>query len=160
MDPNQIDEIHLTGTTSTEEESKSTAAAASSFNVEEEKKDKKSHLKAPFKSPMSRETVQAYSRWLHRNTPENHYFRVKIPWRTIVVAFIFLIVGTILLYFGIQELMTEGSSEAWEKIVLGLVLFIPGSFHSFLAVQALRGAPGYDYEHLTTFESEKYFEED
>ena len=40
--------------------------------------------------------------------------------------------------------------------ILTVTLF----FHSFLAVQALRGAPGYDYEHLTTFESEKYFEED
>ena len=83
---------------------------------------------------MNRETVQAYSRWLHRNTPENRYFRVKIPWRTICVAFLFLIVGTILLYVGINELMSGDGSEAWEKVVLGGLLFIPGSFHSFLAV--------------------------
>ena len=110
---------------------------------------------------MTRETVQAYSRWLHRNTPENRYFKVKIPWKTIIIAFIFFIVGTVMLYLGIEEFRASGNcTEAWEKLLLGLILFIPGSFHSFIAVQALRGVEGYDYEHLTVFENEKYFEDD
>ena len=110
---------------------------------------------------MNRETVQAYSRWLHHNAPPNRYFKVKIPYKTIAIAFVFLVVGTIMLWFGINELLETGNTtEAWEKIVLGAILFIPGSFHSFLAVQALRGVPGYDYEHLTVFENDKFFEED
>ena len=56
--------------------------------------------------------------------------------------------------------MEKGGQEAWEKILLGSILWIPGSFHSFLAVQALRGAPGYNYEHLTVFENDQFFEED
>ena len=66
-----------------------------------------------------------------------------------------------MLYLGISEMIETGSAtEAWEKILLGLIMFIPGSFHTFLAFQALRGAQGYDYEHLTVFENDKFFEED
>ena len=58
-----------------------------------------------------------------------------MPWKTIFIAFVFLIVGTIMLYLGFDELLNGESGQiAWEKIVLGLILFIPGSFHSFLAV--------------------------
>ena len=120
----------------------------------------KEEKKAPFKKPLSRETVQAYSRWLHRNTPSNHYFRVKIPYKTILIAFIFLCVGSVLLWLGINELLETGATEAWEKIILGSILFIPGSFHSFLAFMAIKGVDGYDYEHLTVFENDKFFEED
>ena len=88
----------------------------------------------PFKKPLNRETIQAYSRWLHRNEPPNHYFRVKVPYKTILIAFVFFIVGTILLYLGITEALEDGESQAYEKIMLGAILFIPGSFHSFLAV--------------------------
>ena len=66
--------------------------------------------------------------------PANHYFKIKVPWKTILIAFVFLIVGTGLLYIGFDEMMANGNtSEAWEKIILGAILFIPGSFHSFLA---------------------------
>ena len=86
---------------------------------------------------------------------------MKIPYKTILVAAIFFIVGTILLYFGVLEALADGvTQEAIEKLVLGGILFIPGSFHSFLAFQALRGVEGWDYEHLTVFENEKYFEDD
>ena len=151
------DEIHLeTMESKGDEETKGEAS------VEPTKSTKgKRVTKFPEQRPLNRETVQAYSRWLHRNTPLNRYFRVKVPWKTIAIAFLFLCVGTVLLYIGINELLTTGTeTEAWEKVVLGAMLFIPGSFHSFLAVQALRGVPGYDYEHLTVFENEKFFEED
>ena len=110
---------------------------------------------------MNRETVQQYSRWLHRNTPLNRYFKVKIPYKTILIAFIFLCVGTFLLGYGIKEITEMGyyNTEPWEKIVLGAILFIPGSFHTFLAVQAIRGVPGWNYEHLTVFENDQFFEE-
>ena len=51
------------------------------------------------------------------------------------------------------------NTEPWEKIVLGAILFIPGSFHTFLAVQAIRGVAGWNYEHLTVFENDQFFEE-
>ena len=42
---------------------------------------------------LTRDSVRAYSRWLHRNAPPNYYNRVRVPWRTILLAFLFLIVG-------------------------------------------------------------------
>ena len=105
--------------------------------------------------------MQAYSRWLHRNAPENRYFKVKIPWKTIIIALGFFIVGTGLLCIGFSEMAANGNTtEVWEKLILGLILFIPGSFHTFLAFQALRGAEGWDYTDLTVFESDSYFNDD
>ena len=136
-----------------EEETKETAS---------DSQDEKQPEKRPqFKKPLTRDSVQAYSRWLHRNTPENHYFKVKIPWKTILIAFVFLVVGTILLYIGFSDMAELGNvTEVWEKLILGFILFIPGSFHTFLAIQALRGVPGWDYQDLTVFESESYFNDD
>ena len=151
----QVDEIDLLAPN---EETKGDVSDEKPKNNEAERLSK-----FPMERPLrTREAVQAYSRWLHHNTPLNRYFKVKIPWKTILIAFVFLIVGTALLYFGICEMMNVGlyETEPWEKVLLGAILFIPGSFHSFLAVQALRGVQGYDYEHLTVFENEKFFEED
>ena len=110
-----------------------------------------------FSYPLKRDMVKAYSRYFHRNTPENKYFREKIPWKTILIAFLFLIMGTGLLIWGISDAMEKPFSECYEKILLGAILFIPGSYHSFLACMALRGVDGYDYEHLTVFENEDFF---
>ena len=104
--------------------------------------------------------IRAYSRYFHRHTPENPYFKIKIPWKTILVAFIFLILGTFMLVWGIQDTFEKPFSECYEKILLGAILFIPGSYHSFLACMALRGVQGWDYEHLTVFEDDTYFQDD
>ena len=42
---------------------------------------------------LTRDSVRAYSRWLHKNAPPNYYNRVRVPWRTFLLAFIFLVVG-------------------------------------------------------------------
>ena len=143
-DTNTLDEIQLTG------------------DKVEEMEESKEEKKSPFSGQkLTREKVQDYSRWLDRNAPGNRYERVKVPYKTILIAFIFLVVGSILLYLGFGELMASGhTQEAYEKIVLGCILFIPGSFHSFLAFQALRGVEGWDYEHLTVFENDKFFDQD
>ena len=152
VDPNQVDEIRLTG--HLEEETK---GAGSDSEEETKGKEDKPKSKSPIKKPLTRDTIQAYSRWLHRNSPPNHYFHLKVPYKTILIAFIFLVVGSVLLYLGICAMFEKGDTEAYEKLILGFILFIPGSFHTFLAVQALRGAEGYDYEHLTVFENDKFF---
>ena len=76
-----------------------------------------------------------------------------------MVAFLFLILGVFLIYLGIEELRAGETSNALERFCLGTILFIPGSYHSVLAIQALRGIPGWDYEHLTVFENEAFFKE-
>ena len=59
-------------------------------------------------------------------------------------------------YLGVTELLAGDHNAALERFVLGSILFIPGSYHSFLAVMALRGVTGYNYEHLTVFESDEF----
>ena len=111
--------------------------------------------KNPF-YPLSRENLHAYSRFLHNKAPLNRYFREKIPYKTIMIAFLFLALGILMFYMGVCELLAGDSSAALERFVLGGILFIPGSYHSFLAVMVLRGVAGYTYEHLTVFESDDW----
>ena len=47
--------------------------------------------------------------------------------------------------------------EIVEKFLIGIILFIPGIYHSYLAVQALRGVDGFDFSNLTSFENEELF---
>ena len=99
---------------------------------------------------------------MHAKTPANFYFREKIPYKTILVAFLFLVLGTIFLILGGQELTEEviDWTKATERLILGGILFIPGSYHSFLAFMVLRGAQGYDYQNLTVFENDDFHHND
>ena len=63
-------------------------------------------------------------------------------------------------YLGVTELLAGDKNAALERFVLSAILLIPGSFHSFLAVMALRGVAGYNYEHLTVFESDEWHNND
>ena len=116
--------------------------------------------KHPFPRPLQKSQLYAYSRYLHRKTPPNYYHREKIPWKTIMVAFLFLALGVFLMYLGLEEYRAGETSNALERLCLGAILFIPGSFHSVHAFQALRGVPGWTYEHLTVFENEDFFKDD
>ena len=59
-----------------------------------------------------------------------------------------------------QETLNLGIKESYEKFILGFILFIPGSYHTFIALGTLTGMQGYNYDNLTTFESESFFEND
>ena len=97
---------------------------------------------------------------MHRNAPVNKYFKAKIPWRTIFISFLFLIGGIVFLTWGLIDLFEKSLSESYEKLILGSILFIPGSYHTMLAIQALRGVDGWTYENLTVFENDDFFNDD
>ena len=42
--------------------------------------------------------------------------------------------------------MEEGIKESYEFIVLGSIMFIPGSYHTFIAIMACKGVEGYTYD--------------
>ena len=88
---------------------------------------------AAFPAVTSRDQLIEWQRILHRTAPANKYFKAKIPYRTICVSFLFLVVGSFFLAWAALELSEKGFSEAYEKIILGAIMFIPGSYHSFLA---------------------------
>ena len=61
--------------------------------------------------------------------------------------------------WGASEWSLKSLSDAYEKIILGLIMFIPGSYHTVLAIQALRGIEGWDFKDLTVFESDKWHDD-
>ena len=110
---------------------------------------------------MNRDDLTAWSRFLHKNIPPNLFYHEKVPYKTIFIAFIFLLVGTFFLWWGGSELYHKGDiMESYEKLIIGFIMFIPGSYHSFLAFMVFRGMEGYNYENLTVFESEEFFYDD
>ena len=80
-----------------------------------------------------------------------------IPWKSIAYAAILFIVGTALLLMGC--LIRTGhidnqryADRLWPLIFFGSILFIPGSYHVFLAVQTFRGVYGYSFDDFPAFD--------
>ena len=57
---------------------------------------------------------------------------------------------------GFNKCLEEGIKSSWEFFALGSILFIPGSYHVFVAVMACKRVPGYDYDQVSVFEGEDF----
>ena len=77
-----------------------------------------------------------------------------IPWRTILVSFLFFVSGSLFLLFGVKDWYHGDYQQFLEKVLIGMILFIPGVYHTYLAVQAFRGLG--DFGDLTAFEPQSY----
>lgn len=80
----------------------------------------------------------------------------KVPWKAIIYALILFVMGTALLVIG--SLIVTGhldpakhNERFWPLIILGLLMFIPGSYHTYFAYKALRGDPDWDFEEFPDF---------
>ncbi len=51
-----------------------------------------------------------------------------------MISILFFIGSVIFYVIGINELLANGISNAYEKLILGSILFIPGSYHTVLAI--------------------------
>ena len=82
-----------------------------------------------------------------------------------------MILGSVFLGMGISDYVyppeqrSRGSSEengpaAYEKLILGMIMFIPGSYHTFLALMTFLGHEGYDYKDLNAFENDDFFNDE
>lgn len=47
---------------------------------------------------------------------------------------------------GINKFLEEGLKESYELLILGGILFIPGSYHTFIAFMAFRMVEGYTFD--------------
>lgn len=98
---------------------------------------------------------------MHRKGKPNPFHFDKIPYKTIIIATVFFVVGTFFLCWGVHELHSTGSiAESYEKMLLGMIMFIPGSYHTFMAIMACKGEEGYTYRELGTFEDDEFFHDD
>ena len=102
---------------------------------------------------------------LHRNPQADResienspYFRVRNgvvdiypPWKEIARAFIFLVSGSILLYFARLVQTGKVHAEPGSDIalyVIGSLLFLPGFYVIIIAYKAWRGYPGYTFDSI------------
>ena len=88
------------------------------------------------------------------------------------MSILFFIVGTIMLVmaaqeytFGFSNLQTTATTEnpgasPLEKLLLGAILFIPGSYHTFIAIMAWLRREGYTYEDVSVFESDEFWDKE
>jgi len=80
-----------------------------------------------------------------------------IPWKAIGYAIILFVVGTILLVTGslihIGHVDNEKYGDRlWPLIIFGSLMFIPGSYHVYLAVNVFLGTPGYSFDDIPEFD--------
>jgi len=80
----------------------------------------------------------------------------KVPWKAVVYALVLFIMGTALLVAGC--LIVTGhiagvhyQERFWPLIILGTIMFLPGSYHTYFAYKALKGDPDWDFEEFPDF---------
>ena len=66
----------------------------------------------------------------------------------------FLVGGTFFLLQAVSKFLEEGLSNSYEFFLLGAIMFIPGSYHTFLAFQAFRGIEGYTFDEVSVFDED------
>lgn len=80
----------------------------------------------------------------------------KTPWKAIIYAMILFIVGTTLLIAGLLIVTghidpVKHNERFWPLVFLGLLMFIPGSYHTYFAYKAFSGDPDWDFEEFPDF---------
>ena len=66
----------------------------------------------------------------------------------------FFILGSVFLFLGINKFLEEGIANSYEFLLLGSILFIPGSYHSFIAWMAFRQIEGYTFDQVAVFDED------
>lgn len=92
---------------------------------------------------LSTNDVNTYC-WRHPKVREN--------WRTVLAAFLLLIIGVVLVVMGIYAIANPlSTSQGVVFLVAGFICFIPGAYHVVYICLAARGHRGFDFYHLPLF---------
>jgi len=81
---------------------------------------------------------------------------VQVPWKAVIYAVVLFLAGTVLLVIG-SLIVTghldpiEHNDRFWPLILLGSIMFIPGSYHTYYAYKAFSGDPDWDFEEYPDF---------
>jgi len=81
---------------------------------------------------------------------------IKTPWKAILYAVILFLLGSLLLTIGLLTVTGHIVDEHyqdrfWPLVILGLLMFIPGSYHTYFAYKALKGDPDWDFDEFPDF---------
>ncbi len=66
----------------------------------------------------------------------------------------FFIGGLFFLAQAILKYLEGGITASYEFFLLGLIMFIPGSYHTFIAMMACRRIPGYSFDEVAVFDED------
>mmetsp|Transcript_10078 Transcript_10078/g.13734 ORF Transcript_10078/g.13734 Transcript_10078/m.13734 type:complete len:108 (+) Transcript_10078:84-407(+) len=74
----------------------------------------------------------------------------NIPWKAVALAFSLLAMGVFAMIAGLVIWAgdTNGSKHGMALFLLGVIVFIPGSYHSTIAYKAFMGRPGFSFSTL------------
>ena len=99
--------------------------------------------------------LRRLARYFHFNMPENPYYREKIPYKTIIAVTVLFIIGTIFLTIFTMKMLEDGDfKKHYEFMLLGLITFIPGSYHVVIAFMACRGVKDWSYRDVAVFDDD------
>jgi len=79
----------------------------------------------------------------------------QVPWKAVIYAVVLFFLGTLLLTIGC--LIVTGHIESkygdrfWPLILLGSLMFLPGSYHTYFAYKAFRGDPDWNFDEFPDF---------
>lgn len=103
---------------------------------------------------------ESESRWSSRNSFQRPsglgYQEVGFPWRTALVAVFLFALGATFITLGAAHFWHHDRSTAAAFMAIGLVSFLPGSYASFMLVQALRGVPGYRLDEIAHWDDYRW----
>lgn len=80
----------------------------------------------------------------------------KVPFKAIGLATLLFLAGSILIIIGALLLTgyidAQYSDRTWPVLILGGLMFIPGSYHVRIAYYAWKGYAGYSYEDIPEYD--------
>jgi len=90
---------------------------------------------------------------LHPSASSSSSSCVKVPYKAICLALFLFFLGTVMCVIG--GLLLSGvyidqkyNDRTWPVLCLGLIMFIPGSYHVRIAYYAWKRVPGYHYSDI------------
>lgn len=81
----------------------------------------------------------------------------KIPYKTVLLvnsiqSLLLFGAGILFISVGLSQYYAGNLGDSFMYLLLGVLVFIPGSYHLFLFMQAARGVPGYRFDQLPTLD--------
>ena len=81
--------------------------------------------------------------------------RRRVPYKAIALAVVLFVAGSTLLGIGVYQMRhTPVPDEALPLLILGSLLFIPGAYHTRIALWAYFGYAGFDMSDIPEFDWE------
>lgn len=73
----------------------------------------------------------------------------KIPYKTIMITLLLFFSSILFITVGIHKYQTDHTWDVYVSyLLLGILLFIPGAYFTFMLMNILLRRPGYDYSDL------------